>query len=98
MENKPHPMDLIEGLSDASIAILSSGYEKILPDKMQLLHQALIESLDLSEFNIQERALAASRISLTWVTKHHTEQQLLKRLENKLEDLQDEVLLSLWEG
>ncbi len=88
MEDK-HAMDQIEGLSDASVDILKSNYESVLPDKMQKLHQALIESLDLSEFNIQERSMAASRIALTWVTKHHTEQHVLKKLENKLDTLQD---------
>jgi hypothetical protein len=65
---------------------------KYLPDKILKYHDIIQELLKLDDFNLKDKALASSSIHHTLLTSLYSEQEVLNRLELKLEQKEEEYI------
>lgn len=77
----------IDCLSDETNKEMNKNRNQ-LSDRMLKLHDAVAESLLLTDFNIQEKALVSGNIAHGWITTFFAEQATLKRLEDKKDELE----------
>lgn len=78
-------------LSDDCVSLMNENRKHLSP-KIMKLHDSITESLQLNDFNIQEKALASANIAHGWVTTLFAEQALLSKMEKKEEEFREEYL------
>ena len=78
-------------LSDECVNLMDQN-RKHLPPKLMQLHNSITESLQLTDFNIQEKALASANVAHGWVTTLFAEQALLTKMEKKKEQWEEEYI------
>lgn len=79
---------MIDILSDETNEQMTKNRKQLSP-RLLKLHAAVAESLLLTEFNIQEKAMLSANIAHGWVTTLFGEEAALKRLETKKEQMEE---------
>jgi hypothetical protein len=85
--DEPQDLRNIDILSDKTNKEMNKNRNKLSP-RILKLHDAVAESLLLTEFNIQEKSLVSANIAHGWVTTLFAEESVLKKLEDKKEQLE----------